>query len=90
MESKGQAQIVGLFSATIMFIICGYMYFIVIAPITDNLLYPLLDNTTGIAPANGNAIKLMFQLIPLVLAITGLVYIVNYMNRPQEPQYPNY
>jgi len=90
MNKKGQAQVVELFISAMMFILCGYIYFIVVAPITDNMLYPLLDNSTGIAPANAGVIKVLFQLIPLVVAMMGIIYLVTSLNKPREPQYPNY
>jgi hypothetical protein len=77
-------QLVQLFVVAIIGGLTMFIFFIVFDPILNNLLMPCLDGTTCTAPAYAGIIKILFNLIGLVLTFLFFIYLLTYLNRPQQ------
>ena len=80
-NSKGQVSIEAAIGAVIFFL-GFYIFLIMYDAIASDLLFPLLTNSDGNIIANGSSIVLVIQLIPIVMAIMGIVVIVRSFRRP--------
>jgi len=69
----------------IIFFLAFYIFLTLYDPIANDLLFPILDNTAKVT--YGPQAKLVILIIPIVLAIMGIVMIVrSFQGRAPPPQ----
>ena len=73
---RGQISLESAIGA-IVFFIAFYMFLMIYDPLANDLLFPILDNTAKVT--YGPQAKLVILIIPIVMAIMGLVVIVRQM-----------
>ena len=67
----------------IIFFLGFYIFLVIYDPIANSLLFPLLDNADKIA--YGPVAKLVILIIPVIIAIMGIVLIVKRLSAPPPP-----
>jgi hypothetical protein len=83
MNKKGELSLDIVMEAVIFFL--GFYIFLVIYdPIANSLLFPILDNADKIA--YGPVAKLVILIIPVIIAIMGIVLLVKRLSAPPPPQ----
>lgn len=70
----------------IIFFLGFYIFLVIYDPIANSLLFPILDNSDKIA--NGATAKLVILIIPVIIAIMGMVLIVRRLSAPPQPPPP--
>jgi hypothetical protein len=83
-NKKGDVSIEVVVTA-IVFFLGFYIFLVMYDPIVNELLAPILDNTDKIA--YGPQAKLIILIVPIVVAILGLVMIVRRMQQPPPQAY---
>jgi len=78
-DSNGQITIDTVIGA-IVFFLGFYIFLVMYNVITNELLFPLLNNEEVIQHAN--TIKLIIVIIPVIMAVMGIVMIIRGMQRP--------
>lgn len=84
MNKKGDLSIEIVISA-IIFFLAFYVFLVIYDPIFNDLLAPILDNTEKVT--YGPTVKLILLIIPVVIALLGIVLVVRSLNRPPPIQY---
>jgi len=84
LNKKGELSLEVVLTA-IIFFLGFYIFLVLYDPIANQLLFPILDNTEKVT--YGPAAKLVILIIPLVIAIMGIVIVIRSLNQPPPPQY---
>jgi hypothetical protein len=80
---KGDITIEACIGA-VLFFMGLYIFLIMFDAIGNDMLFPLIENTEAFT--YGATIKLILTLIPVVMAIMGIVVIVKSFTKPPPPQ----
>jgi hypothetical protein len=73
---KGQISLESAIGAVVFFI-AFYVFLTIYDPIANQLLFPILDNTEKVA--YGPQAKLVILIIPMIMAVMGIILIVRQM-----------